>query len=721
MSESDLAYRVRSDIAAPLNGDSGWAAGIGTPAVVEVDRPFRVRMEVAASPDPRRYALQARRNGGEWETLEAHDFPYPNRELELQFGEQAPGSPAAGWTIAAGAAGSLAIVEDAPSNVLRASGDAGGLLAIYPAPWPLPEFSIATRFRVPSSGSGGFAMLFGFVDEDNYGLVRFQPENGIRIERIVDGRPVLLAQRSTGFARNVWQDAEIELEGGTIQITLGDEEANLQAPLSIPAGEVGIAVAAGEVVDIDELTIEGVARTPGVSIVAAPAYDNGTATTDLLDGTSLPFVSATGISLRELAPSLDRADSHGEFEWPLVIRRFADGPLLNENGDRFEFRMIDPASPPASASAIAKVSITVPPGHLGGTFVETPGRIGPWQTANGDLYFIMEPTETDNKFMMVKSSDGGRSWQEVDGANRPATGDLEAVDGRRVDRRIHIIHQVTESVSYHVFRTSDHPTHPDSWELVDEVAARADAIAQAATIAVRSNGSVVSVFLAERLYYVVRAPDGTWSAPVELDPGERFINTGPQAIVGRDDVVHLAYASDDGGIWYRRLLADGTLTQRWQIAGAAGTSRADYGAVLPLAYDAQTDMLTIAYRLSDGMLWERQIQGGSEPTQPRRISDRPVVTDAVDSQQPAGDITHDGNSLIALFVDNETRSIFSSVLVNNRWQTPRLEIDEIEGSWVRGNIIRRHDGQLVYGYVYDAGSQGGAGRNEYAELVLERE
>lgn len=30
--------------------------------------------------------------------------------------------------------------------------------------------------------------------------------------------------------------------------------------------------------------------------------------------------------------------------------------------------------------------------------------------SNGDLYFIMEPAETDNLFLMVTSSDGGRTW-----------------------------------------------------------------------------------------------------------------------------------------------------------------------------------------------------------------------------------------------------------------------------------------------------------------------
>lgn len=134
-----------------------------------------------------------------------------------------------------------------------------------------------------------------------------------------------------------------------------------------------------------------------------------------------------------------------------------------------------------AGAAVAQIVLTVPDGHLGGTFVETPGRIGPWQAGNGDLYFIMEPSETDNRFMMMKSADGGKTWREVDGANRPETGDLESVDSRQVGDSIHIIHQVTHSVRYHVFNTSDHPNEPDRWSVRDEVAATATAIAQMAT------------------------------------------------------------------------------------------------------------------------------------------------------------------------------------------------------------------------------------------------
>lgn len=721
-SAQEPTYRVRSDLAAPLNADTGWAGEPGQEVTVEADRPFRLRLEIAPAKGEARYALQARRNADEWETLEAHDFPHPQRELEIEFSAQPPGSNPPGWTVAAGSPADLTVVDDAAGRVLRARGGERDMMAIYRAPWPLAEFGYGARFRLPLGSETGFALIFGHVDARNYGLVRIDPQRGISVSRVVGGRETLAAQHAASIAPGTWHEVELELENGRLEVTLDEDAVRFVTPIEVAApGEPGIAVPAGAVVELAALSIEGVARTPPVSIVSTPAYADGDATADLLAGSPAPFAPGFGLSLSERAPRWTGANRHGEFEWPLVIRRYADGPQVNEAGDRFEFRMVDAAGRPVANGATARVTLAVPPGHLGGTFVENPGRIGPWQATNGDLYVIMEPTETDNKFMMMKSADGGRSWREVDGANRPDTNDLESVDSRLEGDRIHIAHQVTRSVRYHVFRTSDHPTHPDSWEIRDEVVAHAQAIAQTATLAVRSDGSVVIIFLADRLHYAIRSPDGVWSAPIAIDAQASFINAGPQAIADRYGSVHLAYFSDDGRIWYRRLLPDGTLTARQQVAGGAGTGRAEYGAVLPLAYDRRSDTVTIAYRLDDGTLWERRVRGGAALAPPVRITERRVITDAVDSQQPAADLVSDEGTLHVLFVDEDTRSIFSIREENGLWQVPALRIANIQGSWVRGNVIGKPDGSRVYGYIYDAGSQGGAGMNRYGEYPLAEE
>jgi hypothetical protein len=461
------------------------------------------------------------------------------------------------------------------------------------------------------------------------------------------------------------------------------------------------------------------AKTPRVSVVACAAYAAGAPTTDLLAGATARFQAGAGLSLTDRTPPWPGAGAQGEFEWALVVRRFADGAVTNEEGDTFELRMIGADGKPLSRTRNPVLRLAIRPGHAGGTFVETPGRIGPFQASNGDLYFIMEPAETSNLFMMVKSTDEGRTWREVDGANRPPTRDLESVDARMVGDTIHILHQVTRSSRYHSFRTSDHRDRPDTWAARGELVASATSVAQAATLVVRSDASMVAFYVGQtKVHFAVRSPAGTWSAETLLDAGVPPSLAGPQAVLGANDTVHLAYYGTDGTIWYRRLRRDGTLTAREQLASGAGTTRAEYGAVLPLVYLSQTDTVVILYRLANGRLWERRIVAEGPPTPAVRVTDRDVIRNAVDSQQPAADAVADGSTVRVLFIEPTSRSIFST---HDRggWQPSVRRVDGILGSWVRGNIYPRRDGVRVYGYIYDAGSDGGAGMNRCAEIVLD--
>ena len=537
------AFRVRSDFAAPLDANQGWADGLNEHATVYADQPFRVRFEVESTGGAigtQQFQLQYRRNAGSWTDMEAHDFPHPE-------------------------------------------GDA--------------------------------------------------------------------------------------------------------------------------------------AKTPRVSVVSCAAYENGAVTANLLTGSASAFKPGAGVTLADRTPLWTGADAHGEFEWAVVVRRFADGAVTNEEGDTIELRMIETSGASIKVPT-AVVRLAIPPRHVGGTFVETPGRIGPWQASNGDLYFIMEPTETTNLFMMVKSTDNGLTWREVDAANRPPTRDLEAVDTRLVGDTIHILHEVSKSARYHSFRTSDHPTRPDSWAVRGELVTDVAPVAQAAALEVRSDGSLVAFYVGPtKIQYSVRSPAGAWTPTRILDADIAPNLAGPQVVRGSNDTVHLAYYGTDGTIWYRRLLVDGALTPREQIATGAGTSRAEYGSVLPLLYIPERNAVVIIYRLASGQLWERRIVNDAPPTAPVRVTDRDVVRDAVDSQQPGADAVVDGQTIHVLFIDQASRSIFST---HDRggWRPSTLRVDKIHGSWIRGNVYTRRDGTRVYGYIYDAGSDGGSGMNRFAEVVL---
>lgn len=458
------------------------------------------------------------------------------------------------------------------------------------------------------------------------------------------------------------------------------------------------------------------AKSPRVSIVSCAAYANSTPTADLLAGSVTGFQAGAGVSLADRTPAWTGADKHGEFEWALVVRRFADGAVTNDSGDTFEFRMVDDRRAPLRGASNPVLPLAIRAGHVGGTFVETPGRIGPWQAANGDLYFIMEPAETSNLFMMVKSTDHGRSWREVDAANRPPTRDLESVDARQVGDTIHILHQVTRSSRYHAFRTSDHPTRPDTWAVRGEEIATATSVAQAATLVVRSDGSQVAFYVGQtKIHYSVRPSGGAWRELGVIDGA-----VGPQAVLGANDAVHVAYYKTDGTLWYRRMKPDGTLTEPERLASGLRTTRAEFGSVLPLVFLPRTNTVVVVYRLASGMLWERRIVNDGPPAAAVQVTDRPVIQNAVDSQQPGADIVSDGETLHVLFIDQSSRSIYSTH-DQGGWQPSKLRVDRILGSWIRGNIIRRADGATSYSYIYDAGSDGGAGMNRFGELVLPRQ
>ena len=445
------AFRVRSDFAAALNADQGWAGALNENVTIPADRPFRVRLEVEQPPDiaiRAPFQLQYRRNGGDWTGVEAHDFPHPMRELDLDFAKLEVGATPEGWSLAHGDGGGMTVASVGQQKILRTRATQESLTGLYAAPWAATE--IAAEFRLPARNRTGLAFVFGYVDAGNHWRIFLDPGAGaIRVSRFVNGTEAVATEKKTAITLGEWHDIEIQVEDGKVEVNYEDEALDFFVELGtvLPPSQFGIHVPANDAVEFRRITVAGEARTPRVSIVSCPVYANGAATTNLLTGSSARFQAGAGISSAERTPAWSGAGSHAEFEWALVIRRYADGAVANEEGDTFELRMVDAGGAVLAGSRNPMLRLTIPPGHVGGTFVETPGRLGPWQARNGDLYFIMEPAETDNVFMMIKSTDNGVSWREIDGPHRPETDDLESVEARQVGDTIHIIHQVTNSSS----------------------------------------------------------------------------------------------------------------------------------------------------------------------------------------------------------------------------------------------------------------------------------
>jgi hypothetical protein len=462
--------------------------------------------------------------------------------------------------------------------------------------------------------------------------------------------------------------------------------------------------------------------SPRVSVVTTSAYSPGAGTDDVLAGSALPFLAGAGISLDSVTPVWQGGGVHGEWEWPLVIRRFADGAVTNDEGDTFEFRVVDGTSAPVAGLALPTVTLAVPERHLGGTYVETPGRLGPWQATNGDLYFVMEPAETHNVLMVVKSADGGRSWREVDGANRPATDDLEGFATDFADSRIHMLHQTSDAVVHHVFRTSDVASAADTWETRDEAVDNpGEPPTQVAAIVRRTDGSLVAVYGdSAGLRLRVRVA-GSWSDATIINR-DGAILSGPQLAVGEGDVVHLAYTGDDGRtgtVWLRSLAPDGTLAAERRIADGLGTADGDAGSVAPLTYLPGARLLVFVYRLADGSLMERRAGDDGTISPPAPVTTLRVAQNAVDSEQVGADAIADDETVHLLFIDETSRALYHTYSsAPGRWAPATPVVEDITAQWVRGARLVGADGAPVYGFVYDAGSDGGSGMNRYAEVPL---
>lgn len=718
------SFRVRADAAVDLNALDAWAAKENETAIVQADVPFRLRLEVAhaGTEQMRRYRLQVRRNDGEWRPLPAENFPQPGKALMLDFNDL----PEAGldrlWQTVQGAGHRLHWKQGEDSGYVRVRAAETPVLALarYQLPWQPVEFAAMLRF--PGEEASRAGLLFGYVDADNYHRVDIEAGRGVTLVRVRDGQAEPLATKAFDVLRDRWTELKLVLRGTEITVEYDDEALVLRHRLDAVAHpRTGVYVGPGGVVDVSAIAIEGMPRTPRVSIIEAGAFDHGDATVDLLKTSEQPFAGGAGVSFDEWTPSLALASGHSEWAFPLVIRRFADAAAMNDTGDRFAFRVIGEDGTVLSSTQLPTVVLRVPDGHLGGTFVETPMRLGPWQADSGALYFLMEPAETDNMLMTVRSIDGGDSWVEVDGINRPATGDLEGFASRQVGDRIHMLHQTSDHVFYHAFNTADHPERPDTWAVRDErLASPVEPPTQVADLAVRADGSVVAVYGGPaKIHYRIRSPEGQWSAETVVDADRGPDLSGPSLVRDRDDVVHLAYTGDDGTAWYRQLRPDGTLTPRQRVAIGLGTDSEDVGSVLPLVYLPEQDAVSILYRRASGHLWERRVGADDALSAPVQVSDRAVAQNTVDSDQTGADAVGHGGSVHVLFVEQGSGALLHVRRDGDApWSAAEPVVDDAKVQWVRGNVLATDDGP-VYGFVYDAGSDGGSGMNRFGRIALD--
>jgi len=736
--DRQTAFRVRSDPAAPLNSDQGWASEVNEVATVRADQPFRLRFEVEPAPDglAREYRLEMRKNGEAWAPLLAEDFPQPGKLLEFSVEPAALSGSGARWDLVQGSLAAFAWQSETDPPVLQIATDDQPVLALgrqNAVRWTPVEFAVELRLYDSLDNSfdnssderhGARAgLVFDYRAPDDFSVIEVIRPNTVRVVHYQGDEEMQLAEHQVEIAADRWLELKAVFEGDQIEVEYDDGALDFEIGLSAQfEPRPGIYLPRQSTAAFRSLLMEGEPLTPSSSIVSTSAFDYGQPTEDLLAVSALPFSGGAGVSYGQHSPPWVADAGHGEWEFPIVIRRFSDGAATNQSGDRFDYRLVRVGQGPVSAESMASVMLEVADGHLGGTFVETPMRLGPWQAGNGDLYFLMEPSETWNALMTVKSSDSGRSWAEMDGDHRPVTGDLEGFASVLIGDRIHMLHQTSDDVWYHAFNTSDHAERPDSWAVRDErLASPMEPPTQVADLAVRSDGSIVAVYGGpDSILLRIRDSGGEWGEERVITEPSAAVLSGPSLVLGRDDQVHLAYTGSDGSAWYRRLLSDGHLSDAIRFADDLATGPEDVGSILPLVYFPISDSVSLIYRSQTGHLHERRVDAEFAWSEPLKIAERVVAQNTVDSDQTAADAVADGDTLHLLFVEQNSSQLFHSQRVGEVWSEPELLVDEGSVQWVRGAIIADPDGQRYLGFVYDAGSDGGSGLNRFSRRPVSK-
>ena len=249
---------------------------------------------------------------------------------------------------------------------------------------------------------------------------------------------------------------------------------------------------------------------------------------------------------------------------------------------------------------------------------------------------------------------------------------------------------------------------------------------QVASLAARSDGSLVAMYGDSfGLRYRVRNPEGSWEPEGTVEVADGALASGVMTVGLANDVIHMAYTATSAdwsarSVRHRTLIPSGVLTDEILLGEDLGTAEEAIGALLPLGWVTDSNTVVVAWRHADGTLWERRMRADGSVSSPVRISTRPVVQSAADSDQVGADlVVHDG-VVHVVFIDEETRDLWhTSSRAPGIWTPARPAVEEIDAQWVRGMVVQDASGAAVYGLVYDAGSNGGSGMNRYGVIALD--
>jgi hypothetical protein len=489
----------------------------------------------------------------------------------------------------------------------------------------------------------------------------------------------------------------------------------------------------------DMRAIDDAGGTEPIEVTWSSQYADGDATTDLLTTAASTFEAGVGVEGNITSNTVSPDATHTELEYCIMMHGVYQNNAQNSDGDTFELRLIESDDTVFSSYTNPTITLNMPTGFMGGSYVETPGRIGPWRDGNGNLYVVLESSPGNRRLVVVKSTDGGDNWTIQDGANAPTETDIEAADSVQVGDTIHIAVQTGSDVTYHTFRTSDHATNPDTWGITDDAVASSLTAPsnQIVALEVRSDGDVV-VFYTHAggantsLYYKIDpgGGGGGWGSEQTADAESSFDCTGVVAIRGESDKIHIFYKmlGASGPIYHRSLSSADSLSGRETVDSDTGTTSPDDRVALCEAVywdNSGVEEIMVVYKDADDKLYSVVVSDDGTPDSAKAASDNTVRFDQIGSDQPCATLCNNDSTAYIFYSDNASADIFRDEAENDGgWGTDVEEQDAVQCQWIRAMSFTHsagNGGATVVGYVWDFGgiaSAGETGQIRYDEFVI---
>ncbi len=252
--------------------------------------------------------------------------------------------------------------------------------------------------------------------------------------------------------------------------------------------------------------------------------------------------------------------------------------------------------PPLACNDIENIT-----GSIDGVEPESISHLPVVTDANGNLYRLTESTKSDgNNPRMMKSTNNGKSWNEVDKSNRPDIRDLEGVYQTTDGTTIYYSINTGKRTWFVSFNMSAANSEKDKWNQEEEVADDyAKSSVQYSSLAKLENGDfwIFYSFVEndkQQIAYKRRIGENDYSSEKRLDGSDKSW-TGPRALsVG--NTVYVFYKDEDTDrLMMKTIFENGNRSDSVRLDNN-NTSKVRVPHIHPQAYELNGEkIISIAY------------------------------------------------------------------------------------------------------------------------------